>query len=52
MFVPDYGYYRIGIYLESSPVQLGRLSPLPADEYDPRGVAAALRFADAVDVER
>lgn len=50
VYVPDHGFYRIGIYLQSCPVKLGELSPLPADHCDPQGVAAALRYADAVDV--
>ena len=47
--VPGHGFYQIGIYLESSPIQLGRLAPLPTGDYEE--VAAALRIADAIDVE-
>ena len=49
VYVPDRGYYGIGLYLESSPVQLDGLSPLPDDQLDPKAVAVALRLADAVD---
>ncbi|GLV61211.1 hypothetical protein KDH_80270 [Dictyobacter sp. S3.2.2.5] len=51
VYVPDHGYYRIGSYLESMPVQLGGLSPLSSDQVDQNGVAVALHLDDAVDVD-
>ena len=51
VFIPNHGYFRIGGYLESMPVQLSGLEPL-ASSPDPEQVAVALRLADAVDVER
>lgn len=51
VYVPDHGYYEIGIYLQSSPLQLGRLAPVSRETYiDPQSVAVALRLEDAVGI--
>jgi hypothetical protein len=55
VYIPDYGFFRIGIYLESMPVQLGELSPIASSiassQSNRDNTAVALRVADAVDVE-
>jgi hypothetical protein len=48
--VPNHGFYHVGIYLKSMPIQLGDLSLLPDGYYNPSDVATALRYADAVDI--
>lgn len=50
VYVPDHGFYRIGLYLQSLPVQLGDLSPVAIEACQPNSVAAALRYADAGDL--
>lgn len=51
LFIPDHGYFRIGSFLESMPVQLAGLQPLAGSPRAGEKVAVALRLADAVDVE-
>jgi hypothetical protein len=50
LFIPDHGYFRIGGYLESMPVQLVGLQPIAGSPPASEKVAVALRLADAVDV--
>ncbi len=52
VFVPDHGFFRIGIYLESMPVKLGDLRPLSVPPTTYENVAAAVRLVDAVDADR
>lgn len=51
LFIPDHGYFSIGMFLESMPVQLSGLQPLAGSPPAQEKVAVALRLADAVDVE-
>jgi hypothetical protein len=51
LFIPEHGYFSIGSYLESMPVQLADLQPLHGSPKASEKVAVALRLADAVDVE-
>ena len=51
VFIPDHGFFRIGTYLKSMPVQLGGLQPLSSTPTSFDHVAVALRLADAVDVD-
>jgi hypothetical protein len=51
IYIPDHGYFRIGMYLESMPVQLADIQPLTGTPAASEKVAVALRLADAVDAE-
>ena len=51
LYIPDRGYFQIGTYLQSRPVKLHGLVPLPHYHGDARNVAVALRLADVEDTD-
>jgi hypothetical protein len=51
VYVPDQGFYRINMFLESMPVKIGGLTPIPYEKIDANKLVVALHLKDAVDTE-